>query len=280
MLHPLHQRAAQGRVAAEQPPQGEVAAVLGDHRAGQAAKGRPVRLRVVRAAGDERRREALVAQRLAPLQDDRAGGVVDLGDGPARAALDGVVPLVVGVEVVLLRREREPVGERLLHDLGGRSVPLQAGDRLGVLDELLVGHLEPAEVPPPSRTRLAAVVVEELRLEPALVAAVRRLEEGVSEAGRLRELLGATPSSPRAARAAPGTGSRPRTRPPPARAARAASRGARAWRGSPPRYRPRCRRGASRRRPRGSARSSRTASLPDLTSAVRVKKNCSISFSE
>ncbi len=93
----------------------------------------------------------LSRDRLAALEDDRAGGVVDLGDGPARAALDGVVARVVGVEVVLLRREREPVRERLLHDLGRRSVPLQAGDRLGVLDELLVGHLEPAEVPPPSR---------------------------------------------------------------------------------------------------------------------------------
>ena len=55
----------------------------------------------------------------------------------------------------------------------GSPTGVEPADRLGVLDELLGGHLDPVEVGPPDRLALAVVVVEQLRGE--LLARVEQL---------------------------------------------------------------------------------------------------------
>ena len=158
------------------------------------------------------------------------------------------------------------------------AVVLEAAERLAVVDELLVGHLAPAEVPPPGRTRLALVVLEQPRRQQPAVALVGRGEQRVAEACRLvrrvvrlhRHLaLGRRQERDRDAVLAL----------PPRAGARAASRAARASRGSPRGCRRRCRRAAPGRGRRASARTRSPPRCPSRRRPARVKKNCSISFS-
>ena len=87
-------------------------------------------------------------------------------------------------DLVLLRRERERVLERLL-DGHRLAVELEAADRVPVLEQLLVVELEVVEVLPPLRLLLAAVVVEELREQPARLALLRAGEQPVADARAL-----------------------------------------------------------------------------------------------
>ena len=115
---------------------------------------------------------------------------------------------VAGIErrpadLVLLRRERHPVGVALPLDLGRLAVPLEPADRRAVADQLVVVELRPAEPRPPLGPRLALVVVEQVREQPprlALLGAVeqprlQRLARGVALLGLLRRraLVGRQP---------------------------------------------------------------------------------------
>ena len=258
-----------GRLAPQQPLAGRVAAVAGEQRAGEPAQRRLLRSR--RRTG--RRGRARVGSgssrdRLAAPEHDRAGRVVDRRDGPAGAALARVLARVARVEVVLLRREGERVLERL------RSTELRLGAR-----RLEAGrsprrrrraprrsssnrrkyHHQPGRA---SRRWYSSSCAS----EPALVAARPPPSSSASRSrvGLVERVLGGLAS----ARARSGGGrngiSTPYSRLGLGRAARAASRAARASRGSPPRCRPRSRRGAPRRRSSSQRSNSITASLPEL----------------
>src|SRR3954471_12858732 len=94
-----------------------------------------------------------------------------------------VEPAVLGVELVLLRREAEPplkrprppIRKREIHRLS--SVVLKAPKCLAVLGQLLVCHAQPTEVPPPAGSRLPAVVVEQASAECVAVTVNRRGQE-------------------------------------------------------------------------------------------------------
>ena len=79
-------------------------------------------------------------------------------------------------DLVLLRRERERVDERLpvLDRLAGEH---ETADRVRVLDQLVLVEREVVEPFPPLRLRLAAVVVEEMGEEEARVALGRAREQ-------------------------------------------------------------------------------------------------------
>src|SRR5439155_11349261 len=106
-----------------------VAPVAREQRAAEAEKRRPLLLRPVRPAGDERFRERDVLQARPALEDERAGDVVELEDLARVLAGLRIDGRVAGAELVLLHREAEPVSERLLrHLLGPGAVPLEAAD--------------------------------------------------------------------------------------------------------------------------------------------------------
>src|SRR5204862_290796 len=112
-------------------------------------------------------RQPCVALCLAAAERNRAGHVVERRHRPAGAVFLGIFASLALVEVVLLGRkgERPCQGFRawlLEREVNGRpAVMLETAERLAVVHELLVGHLAPAEVPPPARTRFALVVLEQ-----------------------------------------------------------------------------------------------------------------------
>ena len=149
------------------------------------------------------------------------------------------------------------VHERLL-DRHRLADELEAADRVAVLEQLLLVEREVVEVLPPLRLLLAAVVLEELREQPARLALLRAGEQ----LGRGR----ASRSSSRSfasslALALLGRRAPRRSRP---AAARAASGGARRASGSPPR----CRRGS----PRGATSLAASRASPRRRRPTRCRR--------
>ncbi len=197
--------------------------------------------------GRQPARQAVRRPRLAAQDRDDALVVVD-----ARAE---AAALVVGVEalaidLVLLRRERHPVGEALGHGLRLVAVPLEPADRGAVADQLVVVELRPPEPRPPLGPLVALVVVDQVREQPSRLALLGSVEQP-----RLQclpfgvELLGLLGRLPLVGRQAPGDLG--------AAGSSAATRAARRSSGSPPRCSARRPRGSSRRRSRPTPRTAR-----------------------
>ena len=125
-----------------------------------------------RLAGNERRRQRLVLQLRASPQRDAAALVVDLDLAePLGRRVDRPA-----ADLVLLRREAQRVLERLLHR-HRLAVQLEPADRLRALDQLLRVEAAVIEVTPPLRLLLAAVVLEQVREQPARLALLRVREQ-------------------------------------------------------------------------------------------------------
>ena len=114
-------------------------------------------------AGQRNRGEARAA-----LEAERPRGVVDL-ENLARSLTGRRIHDRSAPELVVLRRKPEGVDPVTWLRRHGRAarVGLELADRLEVLDELLRGHPDALEVPPPRRPRLAPVVLQQLAGQPA-----------------------------------------------------------------------------------------------------------------
>ena len=144
-----------------------VALVVGDHRAGQTPQGLLLHLRVVRPARNQGLRQRNLVEGRAAPQRERSGFLVERLDVPRGTPGRRVVDVVSLGEVVHLRRERERPDERLPRAHRGPR-RLEPADRFGVaLLELLARPPDPVEERPPDGLRLAPVVEEELREQPA-----------------------------------------------------------------------------------------------------------------
>src|SRR5205823_439983 len=134
---------------------------------------------VVRPARDERLGQVDVRERATALEDERARVAVDRDDLPGPLPRRRVDRLLARPDLVLLRGEREREGPRLGDPLALADL-LETGERVPVLEQLLVRAPDPVEDRPPDRLRLAAVVVEELARD-----RLARVDQRLSEGGAL-----------------------------------------------------------------------------------------------
>src|SRR5262245_30685888 len=119
-------------------------------------------LRIPRATGNETRGKCYVVKARPAPESKRTGDRVEGNDVSRGFGRDRVENLVARIESVLLHGKTKAVDPGLSRFFGLRAVRDEGANRLRVVDELLAGHLAALEEPPPHRSRLAPVILEEI----------------------------------------------------------------------------------------------------------------------